>query len=46
MATVKLITLLSATLLALVACSSNAAPDVPLPLAEDKPTFVFFYTDN
>jgi ABC-type glycerol-3-phosphate transport system substrate-binding protein len=40
---VKLMALLGA-ILALAACSSGTA--APLPLAQDKPTFMFFYTDN
>lgn len=32
-------------LLGLTACQGNTA-SVSLPLAQDKPTFLFFYTDN
>lgn len=32
-------------LLGLSACQGNAV-SVSLPLAKDKPTFLFFYTDN
>ena len=39
----KLLGLVSLLLVILTAC--NAAP-VELPLAEDRPTFLFFYTDG
>jgi hypothetical protein len=32
-------------LLGLAACQGNVA-SVSLPLAQDKPTFLYFYTDN
>jgi hypothetical protein len=43
MAAIRLILLVSAVLL-LAACGSGAI--APLALAQDKSTFVFFYTDN
>ena len=39
----RLLSLLLAALLALTACGGASAE---LPLAEDKPTLLFFYTDN
>jgi hypothetical protein len=44
---IKWIALLVAIMLALVACSSGGStPSQALPLATDRPTFVYFYTDN
>jgi hypothetical protein len=32
--------------LLLSACADRASNTISLPLAEDRPTFMFFYTDN
>ncbi len=45
----RLLSLLSiavAMLVGLSACVSTGTSSVDLPLANDKPTFMFFYTDN
>lgn len=49
MKTTPVISVLGTLLLLLTACSGS--PSTPteseaLPLAEDKPTFIFFFTDN
>jgi hypothetical protein len=41
---IRFIGILGVILVALVACSSNLRE--LLPLADDKPTFMYFYTDN
>jgi len=38
--------ILSGLLLVLVGCGSGTTPTIDLPLAPDKPTFLFFYTDG
>ena len=45
----QLLSLLSVTVVMLVglsACVSTGTTSVDLPLANDKPTFLFFFTDN
>ena len=43
----RLMHILFLALLALMgACTPSATPAISLPLAADRPTFFFFYTDN
>ncbi len=42
----RLLGLLLLVSIGLAACAGASAPSASLPLAEGRPTFLFFYTDN